>query len=100
MLLRRTPPAIAIHGEVADGKAGPLEFQAEMPGVARGAEAGLFAPFQRLGDHDNTTGVGLGLSVARGFVEAMGGTITATDTPGGGLTLIVDMAAPQAMGAL
>ncbi|BBY31609.1 hypothetical protein MSEDJ_57050 [Mycolicibacterium sediminis] len=65
----------------------------EGPGVARGAEAGLFAPFQRLGDHDNTTGVGLGLSVARGFVEAMGGTITATDTPGGGLTVVLDLAA-------
>jgi two-component system sensor histidine kinase KdpD len=38
--------------------------------------------------------------VARGFVEAMGGTITATDTPGGGLTVIVDLAAPQQMGAL
>lgn len=65
----------------------------EGPGVARDAESGLFAPFQRLGDHDNTTGVGLGLSVARGFVEAMGGTITTTDTPGGGLTVVLDLAA-------
>jgi two-component system sensor histidine kinase KdpD len=38
--------------------------------------------------------VGLGLSVARGFVEAMGGTISATDTPGGGLTAEIDLAAP------
>jgi two-component system sensor histidine kinase KdpD len=67
----------------------------EGPGIPRGAEERLFEPFQRLGDHDNTTGVGLGLSVARGFVEAMGGTIGATDTPGGGLTVIVDLAAPQ-----
>lgn len=64
-------------------------------GVARGTEEQMFEPFQRLGDHDNTTGVGLGLSVARGFVEAMGGTISATDTPGGGLTVVVDLAAPQ-----
>ncbi|EUA25788.1 sensor histidine kinase KdpD domain protein [Mycobacterium intracellulare] len=35
--------------------------------------------------------------MARGFVEAMGGTITATDTPGGGLTVIVEMAAPQSI---
>jgi hypothetical protein len=34
------------------------------------------------------------LSVAKGFVEAMDGTITASDTPGGGLTILVDMAAP------
>lgn len=65
----------------------------EGPGVPRGAEERLFEPFQRAGDHDNTTGVGLGLSVARGFVEAMGGTIQATDTPGGGLTVVVDLAA-------
>ena len=66
----------------------------EGPGIPRGTEEQLFAPFQRLGDHDNSTGVGLGLSVARGFVEAMGGTISATDTPGGGLTVEIDLAAP------
>jgi two-component system sensor histidine kinase KdpD len=66
----------------------------EGPGMPRGTEEELFAPFQRLGDHDTSTGVGLGLSVARGFVEAMGGTISATDTPGGGLTVVVDLAAP------
>lgn len=65
----------------------------EGPGIARGAEEQMFDAFQRLGDRDNATGVGLGLSVARGFVEAMGGTVTATDTPGGGLTIVVDLAA-------
>lgn len=65
----------------------------EGPGIPHGAEDQIFEAFQRLGDHDNTTGVGLGMSVARGFVEAMGGTITATDTPGGGLTVMVEMAA-------
>lgn len=63
------------------------------PGIAPGAEQQIFGAFQRLGDRDNTSGVGLGLSVARGFVEAMGGTITATETPGGGLTVVVDLAA-------
>lgn len=66
----------------------------EGPGVPRGTEEQLFEPFQRFGDRNNKYGVGLGLSVARGFVEAMGGTISATDTPGGGLTVIVDLAAP------
>jgi len=66
----------------------------EGPGVAKGAAERMFEPFQRLGDTDNTTGLGLGLSVAKGFVEAMGGTIQATDTPGGGLTVLVDLAAP------
>jgi two-component system sensor histidine kinase KdpD len=67
----------------------------EGPGIPRGSEEQLFAPFQRLGDHDTSIGVGLGLSVARGFVEAMGGTISATDTPGGGLTAEIDLAAPK-----
>ena len=67
----------------------------EGPGIPRGTEEQLFAPFQRLGDHDNSIGVGLGLSVARGFVEAMGGTISATDTPGGGLTVEIDLAAAE-----
>jgi two-component system, OmpR family, sensor histidine kinase KdpD len=67
----------------------------EGPGIARGSEDQLFDAFQRLGDRDNTSGVGLGLSVARGFVEAMGGTISATDTPGGGLTIVVELAAPK-----
>ncbi|MGB9305758.1 MAG: sensor histidine kinase KdpD [Mycobacterium sp.] len=67
----------------------------EGPGIPHGTEEQLFEVFQRLGDHDNTTGVGLGMSVARGFVEAMGGTIAASDTPGGGLTVVVDLAAPQ-----
>ena len=53
----------------------------------------MFEPFQRLGDQDATTGVGLGLAVARGFVEAVGGTLTATDTPGGGLTMTIALPA-------
>ncbi|MFE7742478.1 ATP-binding protein [Nocardia sp. NPDC057455] len=61
------------------------------PGVPHGTEEQLFEPFQRLGDRDNSTGVGLGLSVVRGFVEAMGGTVHAEPTPSGGLTILVDL---------
>ncbi|MGB5796333.1 MAG: sensor histidine kinase KdpD [Mycolicibacter algericus] len=67
-------------------------------GLPPGSELHAFDPFQRLGDRDNTSGVGLGLSVARGFVEAMGGIISATETPGGGLTIVVDLAAPAGEG--
>ena len=49
------------------------------------------AGVQRLGDRTNSTGVGLGLAVARGFVEAMGGTVAVEDTPGGGLTFVVSL---------
>jgi two-component system sensor histidine kinase KdpD len=63
------------------------------PGVAPADRERMFEPFQRLGDRDMTTGVGLGLAVARGFVEAVGGTLTASDTPGGGLTMTVTLPA-------
>jgi two-component system sensor histidine kinase KdpD len=66
------------------------------PGVPRHARGALFAPFRRLGgaepsDRDGASGVGLGLSVARGFTEAMDGTLAAEDTPGGGLTVVVSL---------
>jgi two-component system sensor histidine kinase KdpD len=59
------------------------------PGVSKNARERLFAPFQRLDDRRSDTGVGLGLHVARGFTEAMGGSLTAEDTPGGGLTMVL-----------
>lgn len=61
------------------------------PGVGEADRASMFRPFQRLGDSPAGTGgsVGLGLAVARGFVEALGGTLTADDTPGGGLTMVL-----------
>ncbi|MEU3280259.1 sensor histidine kinase KdpD [Streptomyces antibioticus] len=59
------------------------------PGIPDEAKDGVFEPFQRYGDAPRGAGVGLGLAVARGFVEAMGGTVTAEDTPGGGLTMVI-----------
>ncbi|MFJ8533557.1 DUF4118 domain-containing protein [Streptomyces sp. NPDC093591] len=44
------------------------------PGVPDEAKERIFAPFQRYGDAPRGAGVGLGLAVARGFTEALGGT--------------------------
>ncbi|MCU1529154.1 MAG: histidine kinase [Frondihabitans sp.] len=63
------------------------------PGIAAERRDEVFVPFQRLGDTDNTTGLGLGLALSKGFTEGMGGTLEADDTPGGGLTMVVSLPA-------
>ena len=58
-------------------------------GVPEGLREEMFTPFQRLGDIDNTAGLGLGLALSKGFTEGMGGTLRPEDTPGGGLTMVI-----------
>jgi len=60
------------------------------PGVPPDQRDRMFEPFQRLGDNA-PGGLGLGLAVARGLTEAMGGTLDVEDTPGGGLTMVVSV---------
>jgi two-component system, OmpR family, sensor histidine kinase KdpD len=67
------------------------------PGIPRSVADRVFVPFQRLGDTDNTTGIGLGLALSRGLTEAMQGTLVPEETPGGGLTMVVNL--PVAPGA-
>ena len=63
------------------------------PGVPEDDRDTIFLPFQRLGDRDNSTGVGLGLALSRGLVEAMAGTLEPEETPGGGLTMTISLPA-------
>ena len=87
-------PAIAIRAS-AYGDQVELRVVDHGAGLPKGFVDVVFEPFtragDRLGDRDSTTGVGLGLSVAKGFVDAMGGSIRAEDTPGGGLTVVVSL---------
>ncbi|MBB5790545.1 sensor histidine kinase [Jiangella mangrovi] len=71
------------------------------PGVKEAEKGSMFRPFQRLGDGSSGVGgsVGLGLAVARGFVEALGGSLTADDTPGGGLTMVLRLPLGSSVGA-
>lgn len=61
------------------------------PGVKRKDRQAIFQPFQRKDDTTTNDGVGLGLAVARGLTEAMNGTVTPSETPGGGLTMTVEV---------
>ena len=95
--LRFSPPDVAPRLS-ASSFAGTIEIRIadRGPGVATERKDDIFVPFQRLGDTDNTTGLGLGLALSKGFVEGMAGTLHADDTPGGGLTMVITLpAAPR-----
>ncbi|MGP3978895.1 ATP-binding protein [Streptomyces sp. 8N114] len=68
------------------------------PGVPDSDKDRIFEPFQRYGDAPGGAGVGLGLAVARGFAEAIGGTLEAEDTPGGGMTMVLTLRAAHGRG--
>ena len=81
-------PAIAIRASAHEDRV-ELRVVDHGRGVPKGAADAMFAPFHRLGGASG--GIGLGMSVARGFMDAMGGTIRTEDTPGGGLTVVLSL---------
>jgi two-component system sensor histidine kinase KdpD len=85
-----TPPLLTAS---ALGERVELRVVDRGPGIPEEDRDRMFVPFQRLGDTDNTTGVGLGLALSRGLTEAMGGTLEPEDTPGGGLTMSLSLPA-------
>ncbi|MCW2726369.1 MAG: Osmosensitive channel His kinase sensor [Frankiales bacterium] len=93
----QTPPRLSgssLHDRVE------LRIIDRGPGIPAEARDRVFAPFQRLGDTDNTSGVGLGLALGRGLMEAMGGALSPEETPGGGLTMVISLpTADVALGA-
>ncbi len=91
---RRVRVAASAHGDRVE-----LRVIDRGPGIPEVDREAVFAPFQRRDDHATSdgAGVGLGLAIARGFLEAMGGELTAEDTPGGGLTMVVALRAAPAV---
>jgi two-component system sensor histidine kinase KdpD len=71
--------------------AGEMRIIDHGAGVPADKVVEMFRPFQRLDDASRAGGVGLGLAVAKGFTEAMGGRLSAEATPGGGLTMVVSL---------
>jgi two-component system, OmpR family, sensor histidine kinase KdpD len=78
-----------------------LEITDHGPGVPDGLKARMFEPFERLDasrrEAGTGTGVGLGLAVVKGFLDTMGGSVVAADTPGGGLTMRVALPSASTM---
>ena len=83
-----SPPALLAR---EDGDRVVLAVVDHGAGVPGDLKEQIFEPFLRL--EERSPGVGLGLAVAKGFAEAMGGTIAAVDTAGGGLTMRVTLPA-------
>jgi two-component system sensor histidine kinase KdpD len=89
-----SPPDAVVRVEAAPiGHRVHLRVIDRGPGVGQADRERVFQPFQRLGDRSTQAGVGLGLAVARGFVQVLGGEIVLEDTPGGGLTVVFDLPA-------
>jgi K+-sensing histidine kinase KdpD len=81
---------VHIHAEDTGDSYVQLRVIDHGPGVPDPDWEEMFAAFQRLDDR-SSGGVGLGLAIARGFVEAMQGRLTPSHTPGGGLTMTVTL---------
>jgi two-component system sensor histidine kinase KdpD len=88
---RYAPDPPVITASAADGRV-ELRVVDTGPGIPVGDLERVFVPFQRLGD-SGTGGLGLGLALSRGLVEAMAGTLVPEETVGGGLTLVVSLPA-------
>jgi two-component system sensor histidine kinase KdpD len=91
--VRHSPSGVPVRlcaAVVPDGNL-QLRIVDQGPGVDEADRARMFMPFQRLGDAPDGAGVGLGLAVARGLTDAVGATLEAEDTPGGGLTMVMSV---------
>jgi two-component system sensor histidine kinase KdpD len=81
---------VRVHASEAAGWV-ELRVTDHGPGIPAERRQQMLEPFRRLGNGSRGAGVGLGLAVAKGFVEAMDGRLVLEDTPGGGLTVALSL---------
>jgi two-component system sensor histidine kinase KdpD len=88
--VRHSPPTARVRVATSHlGRTAEIRVVDHGSGVSPERRDDMFTPFQRLGDTDNTAGLGLGLALSKGFTEGMGGTLAPEDTPGGGRTMVI-----------
>ncbi|OAZ44478.1 histidine kinase [Microbacterium arborescens] len=89
---RHSPPGTPVRISTSSlGERAQIRVIDHGPGIPAERHGDVFAPFQRLGDTDNTTGLGLGLALSKGFTEGMQGRLVPEQTPGGGLTMVIEL---------
>jgi two-component system, OmpR family, sensor histidine kinase KdpD len=92
--VKYTPPGsdLAVRAW-REGGALAVEVADRGPGLPPGAEERVFERFFR-GAHAGVRGVGLGLPIARAIAQAHGGTLVATNRPGGGAAFRLTLPPP------
>ena len=80
-----TPPqsSIEVAASVSDHEIA-IEVSDRGPGLPAGTEKRVFEKFFRIRPTETRRGIGLGLAIVRGIVEAHGGQISAANRPDGG----------------
>ena len=80
---------VAIEAGLVSAERLDLRVVDRGPGLPEDERTRLFEPFQRLDDRGGPKGLGLGLAIARRFIDSMGGELVLDDTPGGGVTATI-----------
>lgn len=89
---RHSPTGTAVRISTSSlGERAQIRVIDHGPGIPPERHNDVFTPFQRFGDTDNTTGLGLGLALSKGFTEGMQGQLVPEQTPGGGLTMVIEL---------
>jgi signal transduction histidine kinase len=84
--------SVTVHTDTSRGRI-VIDVSDTGRGIAAADLTNVFEPFRQVGDQQirHVAGVGLGLSIVKQLVEALGGTVSVTSTPGAGSRFRVEI---------